>query len=246
MRSNEHGNNRGTIPSRRHLKPEDAAKASQLDVSMEVGDWITLAARAAVFAALDSANNPVPAHISFVNGKNSEADECLEKARKALDEAEKAAKIKEKAQQHSESVTFINADEVNSDEEDYEYPKEDYSDFTRTSASGLTGDDSVQLPGPPSHPRPQSSLKSLDAEEVEIGDDESETSTTQAGLPGPPSIAMSNQSTIPTQPSTAGTPVPFTPLQDAVRGPFRRDFENGMSQPMEQEDESEKTPQISV
>ncbi|CAB9512369.1 expressed unknown protein [Seminavis robusta] len=264
VRSNEGGGgaNYAKPNPRAHLKPEDAARAAQLDVSLVAGDWITLAARAAVFAALDSANNPVPSCISFVaSGKNGDVDECLEKATAALKEAQKAAKAKEEMQQRTlaliaaddtdsndEHVVFINADEANS-VDDFEYPKEDYSDFSRTSSSseserGSKSSERRGLPAPPSHrrhptKRPHTLVEDVDEDSSEEEEEEETvTSDTRSSIPGPPSIAMSNQSTIPTQASTSKE-VPFQSIEEGSRGPFRRDFVNGGSHPMEQEDEDE-------
>ena len=260
VRSNENGNT-GTTLNRTHLKPEDAARAAQLDLSMAVGDWITLAARAAVFAALESANNPVPASISFVKDQKSNIDECLTRAKEALEEAQKAEAKKqeqrlavssEAAKCTEEQVVFVDADEGASDGE-FEYPDVDYSDFTRTSGTDdyTTADNSSgELPTPPSQtqttPRPQS--QSTVVEEVDSSDDEEsdcQSSPTASHIPGPPSIAMSNQSTIPTQPSDSPQ-VHFSTIMEASRGPFRRDFASGMSQFMEQDEASERTPNFSV
>lgn len=53
------------VSSRAHLSPEDAERATRLDVSLAVGDWVNLAARAAVYAALECADSSIPSTICF-------------------------------------------------------------------------------------------------------------------------------------------------------------------------------------
>lgn len=211
-----------------------------------------MAARAAVFAALESANNPVPMAISFVNNNKGNVDECLAKAKAALEEAQKAeAKKREKQKQAAssdsvpsgssteEDVMFVDADETDEEESDEEchYPKDDSSDSLEKYEYSTSDNSSKSLPDPTN----AQSLSTL------VEDDESGKSTaTPSHLPGPPSIAMSNQSSIPTQPSEAQPAVPFSTITDISRGPFRRDFENGVSHLLEQDDETERTPNISV
>lgn len=264
-------------PDRSHLKPEDAARADQLDVSMAAGDFITLAARAAVFAALQSANNPVPTSISFSQGDEDgtgNAEDCLERAQKALEELEKAEAerlARQQAAAELESVaertefTSTENDDKDEDTFEYSYPKDDYSDFTPTSNAAEDDSSSCNTsrvssrreipigptyPGGPPAPLMYPATPTLQnpsppmpacVEEVESDsdsdsdsssdslhlddDDQSDSSATRSSLPGPPSIAMSNQSTIPTKASVRGT-VPFATIEDTARGPFQRDFDD--------------------
>ena len=281
-------------PTREHLNPADAGKAAQLDASLVTGDWITLAARAAVFAALDNADNPVPSCITIAPGKGN-AEECLAKARVALEEAQKVAKEREEKlrQQHQEEtpsvsvtaeseaeesseekVAFVSAGDVSIDceeEEGFEYPSDDYSDFSQTESSKNSSstnkskvsvitkimtqkeaakDDDQEVTenenkgsqdeNDDNSEKDENIQKEGDADDKEGDEDESATAS-RNDLPGPPSIAMSNQSTIPTEASTTKE-VPFTSLTESSRGPFRRDFENEISHPMEQQSQPEEKP----
>ena len=281
--------------TRKQMSPADAGKAAQLDASLVTGDWITLAARAAVFAALDTADNPVPSSITIAPGKGN-AEECLAKARVALEEAQKAAKEREEKllqqqqkeipsvsetaesegeESSDEKVVFVSAGDVSIDceEERFEYPSDDYSDFSQTESSKKSSstnksevsvitrimtqeepamDDDHELTENEDSPEKNDDIveegKSVQ-EEGEGDGEESEGNDTQKAeeegsrndLPGPPSIAMSNQSTIPTEASTTKE-VPFTSLTESSRGPFRRDFENEISHPMEQQSQPEEKP----
>jgi hypothetical protein len=253
VRSKESGGDYVPVKARAHLTQEDVARAAQLDVSFVAGDWITLAARAAVYAALDAANNPVPASISFIPHGKHQVDECLEKATAALKEARMAAEAKEEMRQRAitlsaeedeaepsvatedKQMVFINADEDDS-KNGFEYPRADYSDFSRTNSIDETNPESKEVSAPPSRQEPRPLVE--DVADDGSCDEKSLTSDSRSDIPGPPSISMSNQSTIPTQHSTSEE-VPFQSIAEAARGPFVRDFVNGISRLMEQEEEAE-------
>jgi len=279
VRTNESGGDYASPTARAHLRPDEASKAAQLDVSLAVGDWITLAARAAVFAALESATNPVPSSISFKPGQEG-ADECLARARAALQEAQKAAKARQEESRpmsspmevddgvdveetEADTVVFVNADDASEDADSSRHPREDDGDSRdpREDEEDDDDDDSVVSNSSPKDYNDEESIDTnpLDPEgpsdetsvasEVSVTGfedcDNEDASSTQSGVPGPPSIALSNQSTIASAPSTSEE-VPFSTFAEGARGPFRRDFASGISQPMEQKDDKEMSPKVTA
>jgi len=246
------------VPSNTHcLTPQDAEKASQLNASLKTGDFISLAARAAVFAALESAKNPVPASIAFTPGQE-DADACLAQARAALIDSERIAKEREEkcrqllqdeeAQQETsacvshksnssttvteDSVPFVSAEDVSIDCEEFEYPTDGYSDSSASSRTKSTNSKDGCEHSKDSNNK--NDVGEAEGENVDIQNDDGSTDCTRSDIPGPPSIALSNQSTIPTEASTSGGDAVFSSLKESSRGPFRRDFENEISHPMDQ------------
>ena len=137
---------------RAHLNSEEAQKAAQLDASLQEGDWITLAARAAVFAALEEADNPVPSSITI---PGESAEECLANAKAALEEAKKACaeRYQQKMNVDADDCSATKEEEVeeeveSSDSDAIENESEDESDNGESEDSD-TSSSNKNLPGPP-------------------------------------------------------------------------------------------------
>lgn len=209
VKCNDDGGDYVLASERAHLSAEDAKKAAQLDVSLRVGDWITLAARAAVFAALEGATHPVPSSISVPEDETAEI--CLAKVKASLEEAKRASAELYARQGPPEE------DENKSENEDDNDGWDSCDDSVPKSVVHC-GDEEIE--------------NKSEAPKEDWND--TDTETTRSNLPGPPSVAMSANSTIPTEASNAGD-VKNTSISDSTRGPFLRDFSTGTSRPMDEE-----------